>query len=369
MRIKLTRIAVCLWSVVSFAKVTTPQTYASEWYTIHADAGRVDYNMTTAVLAYDDYGGLDLYFDVFRSTLTSAGVCYTCDHADLASPNKHIGQPAWNPAGTYFVFQAQNTDAGCLDSEATPGSGLCNNLWAMDVLGVAATELYTVAGAGEGGLLHPHVSGDGLKVYFSERTVETPSTWRLAVCDIEFVFPPSVSGCVYHAPAQADGFYEAHGCLDDACDELVFSCICDAADNDFDDFDIATYKVSTMTYTKLTNTQNEWDEHAIVGPDGRIVWMSSKDTTVSPLRTDWWIMDSDGSNKQRLTYFNDANHPEYISAGAIAADSTWVTNNRFVGFRQAPSSNTGRISVYQIQDNPRISSRTNLKKPVRVNGQ
>lgn len=42
--------------------------------------------------------------------------------------------------------------------------------------------------------------------------------------------------------------------------------------------------------------------------------------------TDYWLMDSNGSNKRRLTYFNEKGCPEYIGRRVIVADLSWRPN-------------------------------------------
>ena len=38
---------------------------------------------------------------------------------------------------------------------------------------------------------------------------------------------------------------------------------------------------------------------------------------------DYWIMDLDGSNKKRLTWFNEPGHPEYLPGQTHAAVVSW----------------------------------------------
>ncbi len=73
---------------------------------------------------------------------------------------------------------------------------------------------------------------------------------------------------------------------------------------------------------------DEWDEHAHYSPSGKhIVWMSTrglpKPATADDVRSDYWIMDADGTNQRRLTFFNDRDSKDYIPGGAIAADFSW----------------------------------------------
>jgi Tol biopolymer transport system component len=48
------------------------------------------------------------------------------------------------------------------------------------------------------------------------------------------------------------------------------------------------------------------------------------------MRGDYWIMDADGKNQRRLTYFNEPGHDESIQSpsGAVAADFAWSPDGR-----------------------------------------
>lgn len=73
---------------------------------------------------------------------------------------------------------------------------------------------------------------------------------------------------------------------------------------------------------------DEWDEHAHYSPSGnKIVWMSSNGYGMSKarkwwneLKTDYWIMNADGSDKKQLTFFN-ANLGN--SKRIICSDCSW----------------------------------------------
>jgi Tol biopolymer transport system component len=68
----------------------------------------------------------------------------------------------------------------------------------------------------------------------------------------------------------------------------------------------------------------EWDEHAHLSPVGNLFsWMSSAPYGTEKgtqylrwLRTDLWLMNVDGSDQQRITFFNDVEP-------AIVADQDW----------------------------------------------
>jgi len=97
--------------------------------------------------------------------------------------------------------------------------------------------------------------------------------------------------------------------------------------------DIYLFDLATQRLTNLTNTPNIWDEHAQISPDGeKIVWASSAGYPTDPnhpeaVSLDLWLMNVDGTEKKRLTYFNDPSAPEYL--GRVAAgDSTFSPDGK-----------------------------------------
>jgi Tol biopolymer transport system component len=91
--------------------------------------------------------------------------------------------------------------------------------------------------------------------------------------------------------------------------------------------------LETSAVTNLTNSPTAWDEHGLFSPDGKkIVWMSSKPypdaTWVGNLRTDFMLMDADGSNVQQLTHFNQPGYPESLDAGSVAAVAGFTPDGR-----------------------------------------
>jgi Tol biopolymer transport system component len=46
------------------------------------------------------------------------------------------------------------------------------------------------------------------------------------------------------------------------------------------------------------------------------------------LSTELWIMDADGANPQRLTYFNEFGHPHYIGTKTIVSDGAWSPDGK-----------------------------------------
>lgn len=92
------------------------------------------------------------------------------------------------------------------------------------------------------------------------------------------------------------------------------------------------YDIGAGTLTNLTNTPDFWEEDSHVFPQGRIIYMSNKDSRYKfnfnnanwasqPMERDYYLMNLDGSGKERLTYFNDPAAPEYVGRRVLAVAS------------------------------------------------
>lgn len=77
----------------------------------------------------------------------------------------------------------------------------------------------------------------------------------------------------------------------------------------------------------LTSSSTVWDEHGLYSPDGKkISFMSSypyrreaNSNKVASLKTEFMLMDSDGSHLQQITHFNVPGYPESQRKKTIAA--------------------------------------------------
>jgi len=66
------------------------------------------------------------------------------------------------------------------------------------------------------------------------------------------------------------------------------------------------------------------------------------------LKTELWLMKSDGSNKRRLTHFNEPGYPEYMGGRrCIVSDSAWSPDGKRIVFCQG-ASERGPWELYVI---------------------
>jgi hypothetical protein len=267
-----------------------------------------------------DMLGPDHFFGVYSMKPDGTDVrCLTCNHPDL--PRRNIGQPAWHPSGRYLVFQVEKAQHQrvLMSHQVTPGAGRLNDLWILDLDTNRATIVREVANAAGEGTLHPHFSSDGRRLSWSEMQGKGKG-WALMVAD--FLVDrgkPRLENVHAYVPG-GRGFYENHGFSPDGT-RLIFTSEFEAK---LHIPDIYLMDLRTEKLTRLTH--QGYNEHAIYSPDGRhIAWMTTVGNRggIGGAGTDYWIMDSDGGNKRRLTHFNEKGYPEYVGRKVIVADLSW----------------------------------------------
>ena len=85
--------------------------------------------------------------------------------------------------------------------------------------------------------------------------------------------------------------------------------------------------IRTGELRNLTNSPTVWDEHGVLSPDGeKIVFMTAypyrsdpKSSKIVTMKTEFMLMNKDGSNLVQLTHFKEAGYTEYSAKGGIAA--------------------------------------------------
>lgn len=285
-------------------------------YLLTGNGGRVDWCQQNQLLAVDkiDARGFDRIWTMNKDGMELK--CLTCTNETL--PKEHQGNPSWHPSGKFIVFQATDPKiASKVMSKSFlykiytgPGAGVNNNIWIMTSDGQRAWQITKLGKSG--GVLHPHFSADGSKLVWAERinNEQGIGRWVMKLGSFEELNDePIVRNIETLTPGDLL-FYETHGFSPDGS-RIIFTGM--PSHGLCADFDIYTYDLKTKTLACLTNPKlRQWDEHAHFTPDGkRIVWMSSMGNPQSPKRlnqitvkTDFWIMNADGSNKKQISFFN-----------------------------------------------------------------
>jgi Tol biopolymer transport system component len=332
-------------------------------YLIKGFTGRVDWLPNSNLIAYDTPARSE-FTDVF--VMNGDGSNQHCITCNIAGLTEYKGNPAWHPSGKYILFQA--TDPALpktARSQAqymqvtSPGSGWHNNLWIVAADGSQAWQLTHLNE--HQGLIHAHFDYAGSRVLWAQLDRQAgQASWSIKIAPFTVQGGVPQLGAIRSLTPGNLSFYETH-CFSPDGSKILFSGKPQGASAAHLNWGIFAFDLQSGTMTTLVDPKDSnWNEHAQYTPDARhIVWMSSMgipqnksyegDSLTSPfatLKTDYWIMDADGSNKQRLTFFNDAGSPMYIPNQVIASDLSFHTNTEMVcNIGDNPGHRHGEIAV------------------------
>jgi Tol biopolymer transport system component len=174
--------------------------------------------------------------------------------------------------------------------------------------------------------------------------------WRLVWAD--FVVGPDGRPRVQNVQKvelRDPAFYETHGFSPDGS-RLVFSSNLAQPGYMPINNDIFLLDLGSFALTRLTDQR--YNEHAHFFPDGqKIVWMTNKD--IPSRGTDLWIMNEDGSGKERLTFLNKWGCPEFVGVRVIAADNSInAAGDKLLVFTHDQSSDYGSIMLVELDRHP-----------------
>ena len=323
----------------------------------------LDWSTTNNLILSAKQGG-DRYFDIFVMNPDGSDErCLTCDKLP-----KHNGNPAWHPSGEYIIFTAEkkeNPSDAKSKQFAIPGTGFNCDLWIMTRDGENFYPLtnYPIKRPSKA-VIHPQFSHNGRKLFWAERVGRGKSFgggWVLRVAD--FVLDsndPHLENIKTFQPGKRNCFYESHAFSKDD-KKMLFSGNLQPEQSPVG-LDIYEFNLETNQLIRLTTTDNDWDEHAHYSPDGKkIAWMSSTGFDIQwgdisghnwqkYLKTELWIMDACGSNKQRLTHFNTAGYREYLDGRrCVVSDSAWSPDGKSIVALLAYETRRGKLRAKIIK--------------------
>ncbi len=255
--------------------------------------------------------------------------CVTCgSKLPKALRGKHKGKTTFNAGGKYLLFGAEN-EYGDHSLATTPGFGQNYDLWVTNLLG---TSFWRLTRSPQGSALQsPRFSFDGHRLLWSEQyaagdltqTGDEFGLWKMKIADF-VVTPagPKLMNIVELAPA-GPGYYEPHGFSPDGS-TIIFTAMTDPTVSQFYG-EIYTFNLTTHTLTKLASADGLHFEQALYAPSGaRVSFMSGPFIGVPEVyKTDLYLMDADGANRVRLTYFNEPGYPEYTGADTLIDKNAW----------------------------------------------
>ena len=330
---------ICLWcaGLISCQKqgtngvaTTTTSIYRAHGLDVdwdHSGSNRIAYSMK----------GDDGYYDIHTANPDGSNdSCLTC----ILSPetNKHIAVPSWHPSGNWLMMTVEKPVHDGTSFDALPGLGSYTDIWIMNRTATKKYLLVDIVNDADHGVIIPRFSHDGTKILWTDRkaaaNILVPTQyagyWTIKIADFAFTAPdsiPQISNIRTIEPV-SNFFYEAYGFSND--DSRIIFCS-NMNEPSFFDENIYTIDLSGNNITQLTN--KDYNEHAWFTPDGNnIVWMTNAQASSG---TDWWMMNSDGSNKHRLTYFNEPKNVQYAGQAVWCGLVSFSPDGKtFVGGRQ-----------------------------------
>ena len=299
-----------------------------------------------------DRKNADGYYDVYMTDLQGQFLIeLTEGKADIGQKNN--GNADFDPSGKYIVFLSEEEKhySDVLKWTGDPGVGLFSNLWATDLNGDHFWKLTDIPikqrlsdGIPAMAAVNPLFAPDDTILYWTERYAEGGNNnwgrWRIKAADfvIRADGPRLENERIAFTP-QTGTYVTALGFLSPT--EIILSGNLDGQH----EYGMDEYVLDTQTgrLRNLTNTPTLWEEDATVTPSGQIIFMSNAFSpfvydfsnpgwSAQKMERDYIIMSSDGSNQQRLTYFNDPSAPEYLSRPVIVAASDVSTDGKYLIF-------------------------------------
>lgn len=328
---------------------------------------RVDWSRQGEWLAYDK-AGEDGRYDVYvTSTDRLTERCLTCDMYALRKDNAF--NPVWHPSGDRLVVQVQSRPKR-LKFVADPQQLLTadravhSELYLIDRKG---TDFALLTRFGDNGtaVLDPQFSYDGARLLWSERTKAREGrygAWQLRSAELRInrAGIPRLRK-IQSYPPPVDALIVPQGYTPDDRGALVAANF--EPEQSPNTLDLYRLRFEGGEPERLTHSRGGAEEYARLSPTGRHVAFTSNaeirgaepDQTVPPtIRRELWLMDADGSNKRRLTFFNDPTS-DHSLGHTYVGDLVWSPRGDQIAVHVLWGSRNGdrpREAVYRIDLDP-----------------
>jgi hypothetical protein len=280
---------------------------------------------------------------IYQVYITRAGVnqlkCISCA-AGPGHPRVDRNKPmiSWHPSGEWLIVGVEETkhDLMLLPAQFKRGllqSGIWLNMWVTTPTGerwVQLTDFKKPQHGPSDGYVGTSFTPDGRRAVWAEIVDGNVLTnhfgvWKLYLADFSVGADgtPSLVNKKDITPAGAR-WVEPGNFAPDGRHILLSSDIGMADARGQDQFALDT---ATGQIRNLTNSPTVWDEHGVYSSDGsKISFMSSYpyrsesgSNKLISLKTEFMLMDADGSHLQQITHFNEPGFPESQPKRTVAA--------------------------------------------------
>lgn len=299
------------------------------------------YNSATQTVAYgkpDSKG----HYKIYLSDIDGKNE-KRLSHAAWSSDRQQWPEE-WHPSGEYLFVYIEKTEYVKEKKhkrrpvDAIPGYGAYCDLWLVNRDGSKAWKLLDLPNHYNSGIIHAAISDDGKLFAWTER-IKAPEflnfnlmagSYVMRVADFSFDSIPRLSNIRTFQPGNVDALNELDGISKDQT--------CISFYSTFESKNIFTTPVYTLNiYTgEIKKLSNEsFAQAPTYSPDGKkLVYMTGAGCDIFPFEiqgSDWWIMNTDGSDKKRLTYMNKKNHPHSDNHYRLAGCISFVNDSTFLG--------------------------------------
>lgn len=295
----------------------------------------------------DEKGVAQVYVGTTDASLT----CITCaQQPGGPEPRRFKMQPKWHPSGRWIslaVERDQYSPPPVLGwsrryVEGQLQNGLWTNMYAVSPDGLRWHRLTDFKSGAKGvpdGFTGPAFTPDGRRAVWSQIAdgnvlrYRPFGRWELIRADFEDTDGvPRFSNATDITPPGMHWNEPGNFAPDNM--SLLLS---GSVEPDAQGMDQYVLNVLTGGLVNLTRSPDVWDEHGRFSPDGqKIVFMSAhpyrEDKNASKIltiKTEFMLMNADGSGLTQLTHFRQPGYPEYEKSG-IAANPQWSHDGRSV---------------------------------------
>lgn len=326
-----------------------PESCNVQALTKSATQGRIVYSPDGSrflVNKEDAQGIAQIYISTSAS---SALACISCTQQPGGpKPDRMKMQPGWHPSGRWILLAVERDEYSPppilgLSRAYVEGqlqNGLWTNMYAVSPDGTRwhrLTDFKTGPAGTPNGFTGPAFTRDGKQAVWSQAVDGNIFSywpfgrWELTQADFDDRDGPRFSNLRNITPRGMHWNEPGKFAPDDA--SLL---ITGSTEKDAQGMDQYILNIRTGKLTNLTNSPTVWDEHGVFSPDGeKILFMSAHpyraDRQASQfltIKTEFMLMNKDGSSLTQLTHFRAPGYPEYSEKGGIAAVADWSHDGR-----------------------------------------
>jgi Tol biopolymer transport system component len=258
--------------------------------------------------------------------------------------DRHQWAEEWHPSGEFLFCYVEKADYVKEKGhkrkavDAIPGYGAYTDLWLVTRDGSKAWPLTDLPNAYSSGIIHSAISDDGKMFAWSER-IRSPKftdmnmaagSYVIRVADFVFDSVPHFENIRTFQPGNVDAANELDAISKDKTTIAFYSTF-----ESKNLFATPVYTLNIVTGEIRKLTDESFAQAPTYTPSGnKIVYMTGAGCDIFPFEiqgADWWMMNPDGSNKQRLTWMNKKNHAHSVNHYRLAGCISFMTENTFLG--------------------------------------